>query len=131
MLHQPRKRPVQARSLMTFNSIVEATARILETHGFLGLNTNAVAILAGVSIGSLYQYFPCKKTLVVELLQREREILLNQMIQINQNLDLKQQLKKMIHVAIQHQFSRPQLARTLEFASLCIGQDDAENEFQF
>lgn len=53
-LPDPRKRPRQARSVATFEAILEAAARILE------INTNAVAELAGVSIGSLYQYFPSK-----------------------------------------------------------------------
>ncbi|MBR8500820.1 TetR/AcrR family transcriptional regulator, partial [Burkholderia cenocepacia] len=54
----PRKAPRQRRSVATVDAIVEAAARILERDGFDGYTTNAVAALAGVSIGSLYQYFP-------------------------------------------------------------------------
>ncbi|OUC60133.1 TetR family transcriptional regulator [Acinetobacter seifertii] len=71
-LPDPRKRPRQARSVATFEAILEAAARILESLGFAGFNTNAVAELAGVSIGSLYQYFPSKDALIVELIRRER-----------------------------------------------------------
>lgn len=67
-LPDPRKRPRQARSVATFEAILEAAARILESLGFAGFNTNAVAELAGVSIGSLYQYFPSKDALIVELI---------------------------------------------------------------
>jgi AcrR family transcriptional regulator len=56
--------------------MLDATARLLETRGFAELTTNHVAALAGVSIGSLYEYFPDKETLVAELARRTiREIL--------------------------------------------------------
>lgn len=56
--------------------MLDATARLLETKGFAALTTNHVAELAGVSIGSLYEYFPDKETLVAELARRAiREIL--------------------------------------------------------
>jgi AcrR family transcriptional regulator len=61
---------------VTYNSMLDATARLLETTGFAGLTTNHVAELAGVSIGSLYEYFPDKETIVAELARRTiREIL--------------------------------------------------------
>ncbi|MCG8286195.1 TetR/AcrR family transcriptional regulator [Acinetobacter seifertii] len=133
-LPDPRKRPHQARSVATFEAILEAAARILESFlGFAGFNTNAVAELAGVSIGSLYQYFPSKEALIVELIRRERAKLSNCIIEaIGQNdaADLKEKLKLIIQAAVQHQLSRPQLARTLEFASEIIGKDTEESEHQ-
>jgi len=69
----PRKRPRQDRSKATVDSILAATARVLVRKGFDGLTTNAVAETAGVSIGSLYQYFPNKEALVGALLQRHME----------------------------------------------------------
>jgi AcrR family transcriptional regulator len=61
---------------VTYNSMLDATARLLESHGFAALTTNHVAELAGVSIGSLYEYFPDKETLVAELTRRTiREVL--------------------------------------------------------
>ena len=56
----PRKKPGQGRSIATVEAILEAAARILETRGFVGYNTNDIASVAGVSVGSLYQYFPIK-----------------------------------------------------------------------
>lgn len=132
-LPDPRKRPSQARSVATFEAILEAAARILESLGLAGFNTNAVAELAGVSIGSLYQYFPSKDALIVELIRRERVELSNRIVEaIEQNdaVDLKEKLKLVIHAAVQHQLNRPQLARTLEFASELIGKDIEENEHQ-
>jgi AcrR family transcriptional regulator len=69
----PRKRPRQQRGKDTVDSILEATARVLKHAGFDGLTTNAVAAKAGVSIGSLYQYFPNKEALVSALIERHCE----------------------------------------------------------
>lgn len=72
---KPRKQPSQARSRETVAIILEAAARVLETAGLEGYNTNAVAAKAGVSIGSLYQYFPGKDALTVALiLNFERDL---------------------------------------------------------
>ncbi|MDC4951845.1 TetR/AcrR family transcriptional regulator [Acinetobacter baumannii] len=132
-LPDPRKRPRQARSVATFEAILEAAARILESLGFAGFNTNAVAELAGVSIGSLYQYFPSKDALIVELIRRERAELSKRIveaIQEHEATDLKEKLKLIIQAAVKHQLSRPQLARTLEFATELIGKDSEESEHQ-
>ena len=69
----PRKRPTQARSKATVDTILEATTRILKKQGFDALSTNAVASQAGVSIGSLYQYFPNKEALVRALIDRHMD----------------------------------------------------------
>jgi AcrR family transcriptional regulator len=66
----PRKKPAQKRSKETVRAIVEAAARILEREGYEKTNVNAVAELAGVSIGSLYQYFPSKEALVAEVARK-------------------------------------------------------------
>lgn len=50
-------------------ALVEATARILESEGPEGLNTNHIAEVAGVSVGSLYQYFPTKEALVAAVVE--------------------------------------------------------------
>ncbi|MEE3622552.1 helix-turn-helix domain-containing protein [Nitrospirillum sp. BR 11752] len=54
------------------DAILDATARVLVRDGYAALTTNAVAVAAGVSIGSLYQYFPNKEALVLAL--RERHV---------------------------------------------------------
>ncbi len=63
----PRKKPRQRRSQQTVAAILEAAARILVDDGYAKLTTNHVAEVAGVSIGSLYQYFPNKQALVLAL----------------------------------------------------------------
>ncbi|MDA8451750.1 TetR/AcrR family transcriptional regulator [Acidovorax sp. NCPPB 3859] len=69
-LPQPRKAPRQARSQAMVEAILEATARVLAERGYAGTNTNLVAERAGVSIGSVYQYFPNKDSLVTALHER-------------------------------------------------------------
>ncbi|RYE92654.1 MAG: TetR/AcrR family transcriptional regulator [Myxococcales bacterium] len=65
-----RKRPRQARSRATVDVILDATARVLVTTGYDRASTNRVAEVAGVSVGSLYQYFPSKEALVAALVER-------------------------------------------------------------
>jgi len=68
-----RKQPKQARSRAMVAAIVEATTRILREHGYAGASTNRVAKLAGVSPGSLYQYFPNKDALVLAVADQHTE----------------------------------------------------------
>jgi len=63
-LTNPRKHASQERSRATVDALIAATARILVREGFDKASTNHIADLAGVSIGSLYQYFPSKESLV-------------------------------------------------------------------
>jgi AcrR family transcriptional regulator len=65
-----RKEPRQARSRATVEAVIEAGARILSEQGWAGFTTNKVADAAGVSIGSLYQYFPDKLSLVDAIRRR-------------------------------------------------------------
>lgn len=65
-----RKQPRQARSIATVEAIIEAGAHVLSELGWAGFSTNKVAEAAGVSIGSLYQYFPDKLALVEAIRRR-------------------------------------------------------------
>ncbi|MAQ16019.1 MAG: hypothetical protein CMN30_14675 [Sandaracinus sp.] len=66
----PKKVPKQARSRATFDAIVEACARLLVERGYRALTTNHIAETAGVSIGSLYEYFGDKDVVVYEVVRR-------------------------------------------------------------
>ncbi len=68
-----RKEPRQERSKATVDAVVHAAARILSDHGWAGFTTNRVAETAGVSIGSLYQYFPDKVSIVEAVRHRHLE----------------------------------------------------------
>ena len=54
-------------------AILEAAAQVFERHGYAAGTTNRIAERAGVSIGTLYQYFPSKEAIVVALVRRHRE----------------------------------------------------------
>src|SRR5262245_17415072 len=65
----PRKRPVQERSRSTVDVILEAAAQVLERDGYAAATTDLIAERAGVSIGTLYQYFPNKDSILLALTQ--------------------------------------------------------------
>jgi AcrR family transcriptional regulator len=65
-----KKKPSQGRSRATYDSILDAAARLLERHGYASLTTNHVARAAGVAIGSVYEYFATKEAIVAEVVRR-------------------------------------------------------------
>jgi AcrR family transcriptional regulator len=67
---EPRKTPRQTRSRATVEAIQESAARILERDGYEAANVNEIARVAGVSTGSLYQYYPTKEALVASVAQK-------------------------------------------------------------
>jgi AcrR family transcriptional regulator len=67
---KPRKKPLQNRSQAMVETIFQATARVLVKHGYDGTNTNLIAQTAGISVGSIYQYFPNKDALINALWAR-------------------------------------------------------------
>src|SRR6266581_2212100 len=69
--------PRQARASTTVEAILEAAAHILIREGYGALSTNGIAATAGVSIGSLYQYFPGKEAVVAALIRRQIDEELN------------------------------------------------------
>jgi AcrR family transcriptional regulator len=73
---EPRKSPKQARSRQLVEVLLEATARVLAKEGWRKATTNRIAEVAGVTVGSLYQYFPSKESLVAALLDRHLEQLM-------------------------------------------------------
>ena len=67
--YEPRKTPTQARSTVTVKAISEATIQVLLSHGVERLTTTRVAERAGVSVGTLYQYYPNKRSLIFAVLE--------------------------------------------------------------
>ena len=111
-----RKTPAQGRSQETVAVIVEAAARVLEEKGFEGFNTNAVAERAGVSIGSLYQYFRNKDALIASLIERQAEPFVQVLASLPSEEGLQRVLRRVIDVSVCQQLQRPELARLLDFA---------------
>lgn len=112
----PRKRPRQARSRATVDAVLEATARVLVKRGFDGLTTNMVAEAAGVSIDSLYQYFPNKEALVGALIEKHVEdmtsLCLTELTRVAQ-LAMPQAIRSVIELMIRAHAVEPELHRVL------------------
>lgn len=69
----PRKQPRQVRAQETVDVVLAATARLIVSEGYDKMSTNRIAAAAGVSIGSLYQYFPSKEAIVAALVERHAQ----------------------------------------------------------
>ena len=69
-LPQPRKQPVQARSRALVDAIAEACLRILEKEGEDALTVNRIAEVSGATVGSIYQYFPHKESMIAAVYER-------------------------------------------------------------
>jgi len=67
------RKPRQQRAIATVEAIVEASARILIEDGYDALTTNRIAKVAGVSVGTLYQYFDDKEAVVHQLVDQQVE----------------------------------------------------------
>jgi AcrR family transcriptional regulator len=89
---EPRKSPVQARSTASVDAILEATIQVLLSEGKERLTTTKVALRAGVSVGTLYQYFPNKSALLQAALKRH-------MVEVAEAVDVvcKEQVGKTLH----------------------------------
>ena len=70
---EPRKQPKQPRSRDTVEVILTAAERVLSRHGLAGLTTARIAEVAGISVGSLYQYFPNKEAICGAMIERTNE----------------------------------------------------------
>lgn len=115
-LTKPRKHASQDRSRATVDALVEATARILVREGFDKASTNRIAEAAGVSVGSLYQYFPSKEALVVAVIVRHNE----ELMQIARgalaevaSLPIPKAVRRLVTVAIEAHRIDPKLHRVL------------------
>jgi AcrR family transcriptional regulator len=72
-LLKPRKQPVQARSEATVSALFEASIQVLLAVGYRKLTTTRVAERAGVSVGTLYQYFPNRQAMIMSVIERYLE----------------------------------------------------------
>jgi AcrR family transcriptional regulator len=112
----PRKSPRQARARATVDAILTATARVLQREGFDRASTNRVARAAGVSVGSLYQYFPSKEALVAALAERHIEEMsreLKKTIARVAALDLEEAVREVVGLLLRAHAVDPGLHRVL------------------
>jgi AcrR family transcriptional regulator len=115
-LTKARKSASQERSRATVDALVEATARILVKEGFDKASTNRIAEVAGVSIGSLYQYFPSKEALVVAVIERHREDIMRtvrgELAEV-MALPVDKAMRKIVTLAVKGHRVAPKLHRVL------------------
>jgi AcrR family transcriptional regulator len=127
-----RKAPEQARSQETVGVILEASARILESAGLRGFNTNAIAGRAGVSIGSLYQYFPNKDSIVLALIGSFERTLHDTVVKAvhdGKGKGLKPRLSLVIRALVSAHYDRPRLNRVLETEEERLGSQADDSAF--
>lgn len=131
----PRKLPKQARSAAMVEAILEGAARILEEGGIAQLNTNRIAARAGVSVGSLYQYFPSKDAIITELIRIEHADLLKDLRAMAEELGdapIDVAVRQFVRVGVRRQLQRPALSRALDYLepmmALPAGNDDVDAE---
>jgi AcrR family transcriptional regulator len=112
----PRKSASQERSRLTVKAIVDATARILVREGFDKASTNRIAEVAGVSIGSLYQYFPSKEAIVAALIDRHNQEVMRAVqgeLAEAVDLPLEDGVRRLVAVAVSAHRIDPKLHRAL------------------
>jgi AcrR family transcriptional regulator len=115
-LTNPRKRASQERSRATVDALIEATAQLLVREGFDKASTNRIAEEAGVSVGSLYQYYPSKEALVAAVIDRHNQELMQVVcgaLADVRALPLGQAVRKLVVVAIEAHRIDPRLHRVL------------------
>src|SRR5690348_6399661 len=115
-LTKPRKIASQARSRATVDALVEATARILVEEGFDKTSTNRIAEVAGVSVGSLYQYFPGKDSLVAAVIDRHRQEIMRTVrkgLAGIFDLPVEQAVRKLVAIGVEAHRLDPRLHRVL------------------
>ncbi len=112
----PRKSASQERSRLTVKAILDATARILVREGFDKASTNRIAEVAGVSIGSLYQYFPSKEAIVAALIDRHNQEVMRAVqgeFAEAVDLPLNDGVRRLVAVAVRAHRIDPKLHRAL------------------
>jgi AcrR family transcriptional regulator len=115
-LTKPRKAASQERSRATVDALVEATARILVKEGFDKASTNRIAEVAGVSVGSLYQYFPSKEAFVAAVIERHQQEIMQtvrgELAEVSAQ-PLEKAVRKLVAVAVKAHRVDPKLHRVL------------------
>lgn len=112
----PRKQPRQPRAQATVGAILRAAARLLCRDGYDKTNTNRIAEEAGVSIGSLYQYFPSKEALVAALVEehaaKQMQLLAQAVVDLR-DVPLEDAVHRFIAAQLEAHALEPELHRVL------------------
>lgn len=112
-----RKAPRQQRARVTCAAILQAAAQLLSERGLDGYTTNAVAERAGVSIGSLYQYYPNKDALMVALIEAQQSKQLERVREAavaSDGLPLEDTIRALVRAAMAHHLENEVLASAID-----------------
>src|SRR5262245_13845859 len=119
-----RRKPTQARARATMETIFEATARIIERDGITALNTNRIAERAGVSIGTLYEYFPNKDAILIAMarqrLAKDERLVRHALAAAETEQDV-YMARRAIHAMVALQRDRPKVRRAVMAVHLASG----------
>jgi AcrR family transcriptional regulator len=131
-----RKLPRQKRSVMMVETILQAAARVLARESLDGFNTNRVAEVAGISVGSLYQYFPNKSALVAALIDRDHAALatgLERLLEGSPSCTLRATLAAIAELLIEQQYGDPIYAAAIDHEErrLPLGARAQESDARF
>lgn len=130
---RPRKAPKQARSREMVEIILAATARVLVREGYEGMTTNRVAEVAGVSVGSLYQYFPNKESLLATLMERhlgEMTAIFDERFEELARAGLEDAVRGLVGVAVRAHAVDPELHRAFVEQVPRVGDLDMVREVE-
>ena len=130
-----RRTPRQERALATVDAVVEAAALLIVEDGYARLTTNRVAERAGVSVGTLYQYFRSKEAVVEALVQRiadERIEMFGRTLValVDQDPPLEDGIRVLLDATLSAMRVRPQLAQRLLLEAPRAGRTDLEHEWR-
>lgn len=121
--YSPRKPGRQSRARETIDAILQASAQIVSKRGLSDLTTNRIAEIAGVSIGSLYQYFPGKDAVVHALVEREFNRAVDTFVALIESIDpakvsLDEAVGIMVHHVFEHQVRLRPVYKEIVLAAL-------------
>ena len=122
----PRKRPQQRRSRVTIDTIFEATIQVLLANGLDRITTIQIADRAGVSVGSLYQYFPNKSALLAAVVKRHVSEVVDATIAACKSVHGKtigEMCATMMAAFVDAKTRRPEVSRALYLPSAAVNAD--------
>jgi AcrR family transcriptional regulator len=130
----PRKQPRQGRAKVTVEALLEAAAQVLVSSGYEATTTKQVAERAGVSIGSLYQYFPNKEALVSALFERiSQQVLtvLSDSLRPAEVAEPQERVRRLVRTLVEVYAVNPRLQQVLLEQAPRMGPQRSVQELQF
>ncbi|QBF28425.1 TetR/AcrR family transcriptional regulator [Pseudomonas tructae] len=118
---------------MMVETILKTTAKIVVKHGYAGTNTNLVAQRAGVSVGSVYQYFPNKDSLIAALYERHALSMNRVILDVAgqyEVADLQAHIKLLVRALLQLHLQEPQLHRLLDKDFAFLSNESSEHQYK-